>query len=114
MKILQTLNILGALFLLQIAPSGTTKALNEGREANFSLSLAEKFRILLSSVAAENAIHLLETGILGLREEEIDPEDTDQEEAGEENVCTPLPSLEHGRHEEGNSEVVDPVARRAN
>lgn len=98
------------MLLFQVPSAGRSQSLNKGSQTNIPLGLAQQGGVFLVLLAAKDAVHLLETGILGLGQEEPNPEDADEEEGSEENVGAPLPGLQHGRHKEGNGEVVDPVA----
>ena len=63
-------------------------------------------------MASKYAVLLLKSRILGLGQEKPDPDNTDCQEDRKEDVGSPLPGLKHGRHEERNGKVIDPVARR--
>src|SRR5688572_20321130 len=79
-------------------------------KSNLSLCLPKQNSILFTSPAFEDAVHLLERSVFGLGQEEPNPQNTSEQEDGEEDIGPPLPSLEHGRNEESNGKVVDPVA----
>ena len=60
-------------------------------------------------MAAKDAVHVLERGVLGLGQHEPDPDEATHQEGGKEDVGAPGPGLEHGRDEEGDGEVIQPV-----
>lgn len=68
----QLLNVLLSLLLVRRSSARGTK------QANLGLGLSKKFSVLLSSTALENTVHLLERSILGLRQEEPHPKDTNK------------------------------------
>lgn len=113
LKGLKLLNILRPLHLLQITASSRSHARNEIGQTNIALGFAEEFRVSLAGVTLEDAVHFFQGCALGFGQEEPDPGDADQEESREEDVSAPFPGLKHGRYEEGDGEVVDPVAGRA-
>lgn len=82
-------------------------------QADVALRLSQQPRVLGTRVAAKDAVHLLEADVLGLGQVKVDPGDAGGEEAGEEDVGAPGQGLEHGRHEEGDGKVVEPVGRGA-
>ena len=64
-----------------------------GKQADLLLSFSEKLRIPLTGVAVKHTVHLFERRALGLRKIEMDPHDGTGQKYGEEDVCSPSPSL---------------------
>ena len=65
-----------------------------GKQADLLLRFSEKLRIPLTSVAVKHTVHFLERCTLCLRKIEMNPYDSTGQKDGEEDVCSPSPSLQ--------------------
>lgn len=64
------------------------------KQTDFLLSFSEKLRIPLASVTVKDTVHFFERCTLCLRKIEMNPYDSTGQKDGEEDVCSPSPSLQ--------------------
>src|SRR5690242_10547788 len=82
-------------------------------QANLPPCLSQHNSVLFTRATTEHFVHILERSALGLRQTKVHPNHTSSEKHSEEDICTPSPGLQHGRHVECDGEVVQPVTRCA-
>jgi hypothetical protein len=65
--------------------------------------------VLLASRVVEESVKLLEGLVLCLRDEEEGSDTSDSGKGGEEDKCTPADAFKHGRDDETDDKVEEPV-----
>lgn len=82
---------------------------SDRKHADLLLGFSEQLSISFTSLTLEYAVHLFKSGILRLRKAQPHPHYRASKKDAEEDVCAPMPCLQHGRNEESNGEVVEPI-----
>lgn len=76
---------------------------------HISLNTCSSLHLLSGRLVLEDVVHLFQGSAVGLRDEEVNPDQGNGTKDGEEDICAETNVLNHGWSDQANDEVVSPV-----